>query len=76
MFQGCYKAVPVEGGATRGYWERVSTYVHLNPVRAGLIGIGKQRLKAFRWSSYGWYVRRSGRTPAWFCRERVMGSLH
>jgi len=62
-------------GSGAGYWERVSTYIHLNPARAGLIEIGMQRLKVYRWSRYGWYVGRGGRTPAWFCRERVMGSV-
>jgi len=34
LFQGRYKAVPVDG-ASAGYWETVSTYIHLNPARAG-----------------------------------------
>jgi REP element-mobilizing transposase RayT len=74
LFQGRYKAVPVEAG-DEGYWEAVSTYIHLNPARSGLIQIGKERLTRYRWSSYGWYVGRNGRVPGWFCRERVMGSL-
>ena len=53
----------------------VSTYIHLNPARAGLIEIGKDRLKRFRWSSYPWYLNRAGRRPVWLSTEKVMGSL-
>jgi hypothetical protein len=72
LFQGRYKAVPVEGS---GYFGVVSTYIHLNPARAGLIEIGKERLKQYRWSSYGWYLNRAGQGPSWLCRERVMEEL-
>jgi hypothetical protein len=56
------------------YLQFVSTYIHLNPARAGLIRIGDDKLKAYRWSSYPWYVARN--CPAWLCREKVMGSLN
>ena len=74
LFQGRYKAVPVEA-ANAGYWEVVSTYIHLNPARAGLMEAGKERLKGYRWSSYPWYLAAGGRGPEWLERERVMGSL-
>jgi len=61
--------------ANAGYLEVVSTYIHLNPARAGLIEIGKERLKSYRWSSYPWYVASGGRAPAWLKRERVMQGL-
>lgn len=73
LFQGRYKAVPVEA-ANAGYLETVSTYIHLNPARAGLIAIGKQKLKSYRWSSYPWYLKPGG-GPVWLERERVMGAL-
>ncbi|MGA2751153.1 MAG: transposase [Verrucomicrobiota bacterium] len=72
LFQGRYKAVPVEG---RGYFGVVSTYIHLNPARAGLISIGKEPLKKYRWSSYPAYVSRAGKGPSWLCREPVMEEL-
>ena len=53
----------------------VSTYIHLNPARAGLIQIGKERLSAYRWSSYPFYAGRAKRWPTWLRREQVMGSL-
>ena len=57
------------------YFQVVSTYIHLNPARAGLIRIGEQRLKRYRWSSYPWYLNRAGKKPKWLHRERVMGSV-
>jgi len=74
LFQGRYKALVVEA-ENAGYWEVVSTYIHLNPARAGLIKIGRQRLDTYRWSSYPFYTGRAKPVPAWLRRERVMGSL-
>jgi REP element-mobilizing transposase RayT len=70
LFQGRYKAVVIDGSAP-GYFEVVGTYIHLNPARAGLIRVGQESLKGYRWSSYPWYLRRSG-SPSWLYRERVM----
>jgi hypothetical protein len=61
--------------ANAGYLEAVSTYIHLNPVRAGLIEAGKEKLKSYRWSSYPWYVSAPGRAPDWLERRRVLGAL-
>jgi REP element-mobilizing transposase RayT len=74
LFQGRYKAVVVEAEKA-GYWEVVSTYIHLNPARAGLIQPGKEPLGAYPWSSYPFYAGRAKRGPIWLRRERVMGSL-
>jgi putative transposase len=72
LFQGRYKAVVVEPEA-QGYAQVLSDYIHLNPVRAGLVGLD-DRLVDYRWSSYPCYVRAAGR-PAWFTAERVLGGL-
>jgi putative transposase len=72
LFQGRYKAVVVEG-KDPNYLQVVSTYIHLNPARAGLIRVGQELLKRYRWSSYPWYLSRQG--PAWLKREVVLGSL-
>ncbi|MGA2556304.1 MAG: transposase [Verrucomicrobiota bacterium] len=74
LFQGRYKAAVVDG-REKDYLQVVSTYIHLNPARAGLIEVGGERLKRYRWSSYPWYLNRAGQGPVWLCRERVMGSL-
>ena len=74
LFQGRYKAVPVDG-EQGSYFQVVSTYIHLNPARAQLVNVGRQRLKRYRWSSYPWYLKRAGKRPVWLRVERVMGSL-
>ncbi len=71
LFQGRYKAVVIDGGAP-GYFEVVGTYIHLNPARAGLIRIGRELLKGYRWSSYPAYVSRRDSGVSWMCRERVL----
>ena len=50
LFQGRYKSIVVDGQEGE-YFQMVATYIHLNPARAGLIQIGEQRLKSYRWSS-------------------------
>ncbi len=49
VFQGRYKAVVVNG-EDRGYFMTLSDYIHLNPVRAGMIAL-QERLFDYRWSS-------------------------
>jgi len=74
LFQGRYKAVIVDG-QDEDYFPVVSTYIHLNPARAGLIRIGEERLKRYRWSSYPWYLNRAGKRAGWLSTDRVLGSL-
>ena len=50
VFQGRYKAVMIEAGES-GFTERVSTYIHLNPLRAGLVRWPEEGLRAYPWSS-------------------------
>ena len=72
LFQGRYKAVVIDGSSP-GYLEVVGTYIHLNPARAGLIQVGREALKRYRWSSYPSYLASKG--PPWLRRERVMAGL-
>jgi len=74
LFQGRYKAVIVDGEEP-DYFQVVSTYIHLNPARAGLIRVGEERLKGYRWSSYPWYLNRAGKGPVWLRTQEVLGSL-
>ncbi|HVZ64334.1 MAG TPA: transposase [Lacunisphaera sp.] len=53
LFQGRYKALLVESGQPMG---RVSDYIHLNPVKAGVVPI--ERLEEYRYSSF-WYLART-----------------
>ena len=50
LFQGRYKALVVEAGEPLG---QVCHYIHLNPVRAGIVSV--ERLREYRHSSY-WYL--------------------
>jgi len=51
LFQGRYRAILVE---KESYLLPLSRYVHLNPVRAGLV----RRPEGYRWSSYRAYIGR------------------
>jgi hypothetical protein len=72
LFQGRYKAVVVDA-KDPNCLQVVSTYIHLNPARAGLLRIVRGKLSRYRWSSYPWYLSRQ--CPAWLRREEVLGSL-
>ena len=71
LFAGRYKALVVEGSGN-GYLRTACDYVHLNPVRAGLLKSAAP-LESFRWSSYGQYLKEPGRRPAWLRVDRLLG---
>ncbi|PWU17326.1 MAG: transposase [Verrucomicrobia bacterium] len=71
VFSGRFKALLVDGSGN-GYLRTVSEYVHLNPVRANLIG-EDQRLSTYSWSSYPAYLR-AQRAP-WLRVDRVLGEF-
>ena len=58
LFQGRYKSVPVQvGKGDSVYFRTVSNYIHLNPFRANLCGVGKgTSLESYPWSSYPHYI--------------------
>jgi hypothetical protein len=73
LFQGRYKALPIEGDAS--YFCAVGNYIHLNPFRAGLAGIGfETSLEAYRWSSYPAYAGRCRTFPVWLEHDRLLSS--
>ena len=57
LFQGRYKALLVEEGGPLGL---LCDYIHLNPVRAGIVTA--ESLHAYRYTSY-WYLRHKRRRP-------------
>ena len=65
LFQGRYKAILVEVDA---YAKELSRYIHLNPVRAGMV----DKPEAYQWSSYRYYIEK-GKTPEWLHRPMVLG---
>jgi REP element-mobilizing transposase RayT len=73
LFSGRYKSLLVDNSGN-GYLKTVCDYVHLNPVRAGLLRPG-QALAAFSWSSYGQYLRPPGRRAPWLRVDRLLGEM-
>lgn len=74
LFQGRYKALIVDAGRD-DYFQTVGTYIHLNPVRAGLVRPERMPLKSYAWSSFPAYAGRPSKRPAWLRVDRVLGSL-
>ena len=74
LFQGRYKAIIIDGNDDL-YLQVVSTYIHLNPARAGLIGIGEEPLKSYRWSSYPVYLKGDRKSAPWLRCAGVLSSL-
>jgi len=64
LFLGRYKSPVVDPGQRR-YFERLSTYIHLNPARAKLIEPRNQPLETYPWSSYPWYLKQQSLRPKW-----------
>jgi putative transposase len=73
LFQGRYKTLVIDG-AELGYFLVVSSYIHLNPARAGLVRTG-ELLEQYRWSSYPSYLISPGKRANWLCVDRVLGEL-
>ena len=74
VFQGRYKAIVIDPDSDT-YFQTVSGYIHLNPVRAkGVLG-ADEPLEHFRWSSYSAYLRRPGLRPQYLVVDGVLGNL-
>ncbi len=71
VFSGRYKSLLVDGSGT-GYLKTVCDYVHLNPVRAGLLP-PEQGLASYRWSSYGEYLKAPSKRFCWLRVNRLLG---
>ena len=70
LFQGRYKAIPVDGEDGK-YFRTVSDYIHLNPVRAGLLEEG-DLLSGYRWSSFPALSGSPRRRPDWLCAQWIL----
>lgn len=65
LFQGRYKAILIDADE---YAKELSRYIHLNPVRAGMV----LRPEDYRWSSYVDYA--GGRkSPEWLTKDLILG---
>ncbi len=71
VFSGRYKALMIDGSGN-GYLRTACDYVHLNPVRAKLLGTG-QRLREYPWSSFGYYLAARAHRPKWLRVDRLLG---
>lgn len=65
LFQGRYKAILVEADH---YALELSRYIHLNPVRVGLVSEPGN----YRWSSFQEYIGKRS-APTWLKRDFVLG---
>ena len=71
VFSGRYKAQLVEGSGN-GYLRTACDYVHLNPVRAGILK-AEERLLAYPWSSWPAYLAAPEHRPQWVRVDRLLG---
>ncbi|MFH0812635.1 MAG: transposase [Pseudomonadota bacterium] len=65
LLQGRYKAILIEADE---YAKELSRYIHLNPVRTGLI----ERPEDYPWSSYQYYIGKE-KAPEWLRRDFILG---
>jgi putative transposase len=65
LFQGRYRAILIEADEYAGEFSR---YIHLNPVRAGIV----QRPENYPWSSFTAYTG-DKKPPAWLTTEWLLG---
>jgi len=68
LFQGRYGSILVEADP---YALELSRYIHLNPVRAGMV----QRPEEYEWSSYLPYALEEQK-PAWLSTDLILGYLN
>ncbi|OGR23969.1 MAG: hypothetical protein A2X83_01780 [Desulfuromonadales bacterium GWD2_54_10] len=65
LFQGRFKAILVEADE---YATELSRYIHLNPVRAGIV----DRPEEYQWSSYRYFIGHD-KTPEWLNTGFILG---
>lgn len=73
LFQGRYKALVIDGEEP-GYFLQVSSYIHLNPIRVGLVRADRP-LRSYRWSSFPLYLISASKREGWLWVDRVLGEL-
>lgn len=71
LFGGRYKAKPVEEGE---YLSRLIAYVHLNPVRAGIVE-RRDGLESYPWGSFPDFVKPPSKRRSWVAVERALAQL-
>jgi len=71
VFAGRYKSLLVDG-SDDFYLRVVCDYVHLNPLRAGMLGEGKP-LEEYAWSSFPEYLKPARKRTGWLRVDRLLG---
>jgi putative transposase len=74
LFSGRYKAMLIDGEEP-SYGRVASDYIHLNPVRVGLVCPENPRLRDYRWSSFP-ALCGQGKAPRWLCPAEVLSWHH
>ena len=72
LFAGRYKSLVVDD-SDNSYFRVACDYVHLNPVRAGLLK-PEQGLREYVWSSYPAYLSSPAKRPVWLQTDRLLGA--
>jgi REP element-mobilizing transposase RayT len=67
LFQGRFKGILVDKDA---YCKELSRYIHLNPVRAGMVKTPSE----YNWSSYRYFIGKD-KKPQWLTAELVLGDF-
>jgi putative transposase len=78
VFGGRYKAVLIESGefGSGDYLSNMIDYVHLNPIRAGIINAPTEHLLDYPWSSLSrGYAVSPQKRPAWLKTDEGFGIL-
>lgn len=73
LFAGRYKSLVVDGSDDM-YLRVVCDYVHLNPVRAGLV-TAEGELADYSWSSYPEYLKPPEQRSKWLRVDRLLGEM-
>ena len=74
LFQGRYKSLVIDPFDSR-HIITVSGYIHLNPIRAGIVENSLEGLIAYMWSSLPYYAPDHKNKPAWLETSRVLSDL-
>jgi len=67
LFRGRFKSIIVD---STNYLLRLSRYIHLNPVKAGLV----KKPEKFSWSSYSFYLDPKNK-PDWLCCDETLSQF-
>ena len=67
LFQGRFKGIVIDAD---DYAKELSRYIHLNPVRTGIV----EKPEQYRWSSYAAYIGKV-KVPSWLNRDFILGYM-